>query len=271
MSAVSQQASVTISTLREIKARGEKFACLTAYDASFTRVFEQAGVEVLLVGDSLGMVIQGHDSTLPVTIDEMIYHLQCVSRGRSHALLMADMPFMSDATPEKALHNAARLMKEGGAHMVKIEGGEVMSDTVQQLSARGIPVCVHLGLQPQSIHKLGGYRVQGREEKAAAQLVQDAVLLEEAGADVLLLECVSSALTTRIMRKVRLPVIGIGAGVQCDGQVLVMQDMLGITLGHVPKFARNFMTGNETIQQAVDAYVQAVKQGGFPDSEHSFA
>src|SRR3972149_9051017 len=203
---------ITLATLREMKQRGEKFACLTAYDASFARILEEAGVEVLLVGDSLGMVIQGHETTLPVTLTDMIYHTQCVSRGRRRTLIMTDMPFMSDAAPAQALGNAARFIKEGGAHAVKIEGGEVMADTIRLLSERGIPVCAHLGLLPQSVHKLGGYRVQGRDDQGADRILSDARILEAAGAELLLLECVPAALANKIVNTVKVPVIGIGAG-----------------------------------------------------------
>jgi len=181
---------ITLATLRDMKQRGEKFTCLTAYDASFASIMEDAGIEVLLVGDSLGNVIQGHDTTLPVTLADMIYHTQCVNRGRRRALIMADMPFMSDAMPAQAFDNAARLIKEGGAHIVKLEGGEVMAETIRLLSERGIPVCGHLGLLPQSVHKIGGYRIQGRDDQSAEKILADARTLEEAGADLLLLECV---------------------------------------------------------------------------------
>lgn len=270
MSATAEHAAVTLASLRDLKARGERFACLTVYDASFTRVLEAAGVDVLLVGDSLGMVIQGHDTTLPVTVDDIVYHLKCVARARRRALLMADMPFMSDASAPTALHSAARLMQEGGAHIVKIEGGAVMADTVQMLTARGIPVCGHLGLQPQSIHKLGGYRVQGRDQAVAQRIVEDARVLEAAGVDLLLLECVPAALAAQVMQACSVPVIGIGAGAACDGQVLVLHDLLGISGGHTPKFVRNFLTGHDSIAAAVTAYVQAVKAGEFPGPEQTF-
>lgn len=261
---------VTIATLRKMKQAGEKIACLTAYDASFAAVLEAAGVDVLLVGDSLGNVMQGHDSTLPVTIDDMVYHTRCVARARKRALLVADMPFMSYALPAQGMANAARLMQEGGAHMVKLEGGAVIAETVQQLTARGIPVCAHLGLTPQSVHKLGGYRVQGRAEAAAQALQADARALQEAGADLLVLECVPADLGAAITKALEIPVIGIGAGPQCDGQVLVLHDMLGITPGKRPKFSRDFMQGSGSVQGAVEAYVRAVKSGAFPGPEHCF-
>ena len=262
---------ITINTLREMKIKGEKFACLTAYDASLAHVVDAAGVEVILVGDSLGMVVQGHTSTLPVTMDDMVYHSACVARGRSRTLLMTDMPFMSYATAEQALHNAARLMQEGGAHMVKLEGGAVQVDIVRQLTARGIPVCAHLGLQPQSVHKLSGYRVQGRDASVAQKMREDAHALQEAGADMLLLECVPASLAEEITKAVNVPVIGIGAGAGCDAQVLVLYDMLGITVGKRPKFSKDFMQGQPTLQAAIEAYVHAVKNGSFPAAEHIFS
>lgn len=261
---------ITLNTLRDMKRVGEKFACLTAYDASFARLIDDAGVEVILVGDSLGMVVQGRETTLPVTVEDIVYHSRCVARGRSRALLMVDMPFMSYATPEQALRNAARLMQEGGAHMVKLEGGAVQADIVRQLTERGIPVCAHLGLQPQSVHKLGGYRVQGREASAAQVMRDDARALQAAGADMLLLECVPAVLAAEITLASEIPVIGIGAGVGCDAQVLVLYDMLGITLGKRPKFSKNFMQDNPTPQAAIAAYAQDVKHGAFPAPEHIF-
>jgi len=263
-------AAVTVITLRNLKRAREKIVCLTAYDASFANLLDEAGVEVLLVGDSLGMVIQGRDSTVPVSMDDMVYHSAAVARGRRRALLMVDMPFMSYATPPQALENAARLMQEGGAHMVKLEGGALQVETVRQLTARGIPVCAHLGLQPQSVHRLGGYRVQGRDAAAARAMLDDARSLQEAGADVLLLESIPTQLAAEITRAAEIPVIGIGAGPECDGQVLVLYDMLGITLGKRPKFARDFMTGQGHIRTAVASYIEAVKSGAFPAPEHCF-
>jgi len=270
MSGAPVAAPVTVTTLAKMKRSGERIACLTAYDASFANLLDEAGTEVLLVGDSLGMVVQGHDTTVPVTMDQMVYHCAAVARGRRRALLMADMPFMSYATTEQALCNAARLMQEGGAHMVKLEGGAIQVETVRQLSARGIPVCAHLGLQPQSVHRLGGYRVQGRDSAAANVMLQDARALQDAGADVLLVESVPTVLAAEITRSVSVPVVGIGAGPACDGQVLVLYDMLGITPGHRPKFARDFMRGQSSVRAAVKDYVQAVKSGAFPAPEHCF-
>src|SRR3569833_2228921 len=218
----------------------------------------------------LRMAVQAHDTTAPVTMDQMVHHCAAVARGRRRALLMADMPFMSYATTEQALCNAARLMQEGGAHMVKLEGGAIQVETVRQLSARGIPVCAHLGLQPQSVHRLGGYRVLGRDCAAAYVMLQDARALQDAGADVLLVESVPTVLAAEITRSVSVPVVGIGAGPACDGQVLVLYDMLGITPGHRPKFARDFMRGQSSVRAAAKDYVQAVKSGAFPAPEHCF-
>lgn len=262
---------VTINTLRDMKARGEKIACLTAYDVSFAQLLDKAGVDVVLVGDSLGMVIQGLDSTIPVTMDEMVYHGKIVSRGLSRSLLILDMPFMSDATTAQAVENAGRFMKESGASMVKLEGGADQRELVETLTRMGIPVCAHLGLQPQRVHKLGGYRVQGRDEGAAAKMLQDAKILEQAGADLLLLECVPSELARQVTEQAHIPVIGIGAGNQTDGQILVLYDILGISAGHIPKFSRNYMQSAGSVQAAVEQYVSEVKSGAFPDEAHSFS
>jgi 3-methyl-2-oxobutanoate hydroxymethyltransferase len=263
-------AAVTLTTLQRLKESGEKIACVTAYDASFTCLLEQAGVDILLVGDSLGMVIQGHDSTLPVTMEDMIYHSACVARVGESALRIVDMPFMSYATVPQALDNAARMMREGGAHMVKLEGGRHLLDSVRALTERGMPVCAHLGLTPQSVHQLGGYRVQGRDPAAATRLLEDARLLDEAGASALVLECVPSALAQRITAAVAMPTIGIGAGPHCDGQVLVLYDLLGITPGKRPVFSHNFLEDADDIPGALQAYVKAVKDGSFPAAQHSF-
>jgi len=263
--------SVTVSTLTKMKQDGDKIACLTAYDYSFASMLERAGIDVALVGDSLGMVIQGRDSTLPVTLDDMAYHCACVSRGLERALLVADMPFMSYQTSrEQALESAGYLMQQGGAKVVKLEGGEVMADTVQFMVDRGIPVCGHLGLTPQSVHQLGGYRVQGRDESSAEQIQHDALALQQAGASLLVLEAVPAALARSISEKLEIPVIGIGAGTDCDGQVLVLQDMLGIYPRPSPKFSRNFMRETNSIEDAIKAYVAAVKAGDFPTKEHSY-
>lgn len=262
---------VTLSTLRKMKQNGERFSCLTAYDATFAGELDRAGVEVILVGDSLGMVIQGQESTVAVDMDDMVYHTKCVQRGVSSALIMADMPFMSYPNSDEALYNAARLMREGGAHMVKLEGGARIVDTVHALSENGVPVCAHLGLLPQSVHKLGGYKIQGREEAQAEQMLCDAEALVKAGADILLLECVPSELALRITKNVDVPVIGIGAGGGCDAQVLVLYDMLGLGTGVSPKFVKDFLAESGSISAALENYVVAVKSGEFPDQEHSFA
>ncbi len=265
---------ITLPALQAMKKDGEKITCLTAYDSSFAALLDGAGVEVLLIGDSLGMVIQGQDSTLPVTLDEMIYHSRCVARGSQRALLMADMPFMADADPLQALLNAGRLMKEGGVQMVKLEGGAMQLETVRRLAAHGIPVCAHLGLLPQSVHKLGGYKVQGHDAKSASQIRDDALALQEAGADILLLECVPAALGAEISHRASVPVIGIGAGPDCDAQVLVLYDMLGITPGKRPKFSRDFTNEQEAVSgdiaSAVRRYIEAVKSGSFPAKQHCF-
>lgn len=260
----------TIQSLRTCKEAGEKFTCLTSYDATFSHVAASAGVEVILVGDSLGMVLQGHDSTLPVTMEQMIYHTEAVKRGNQGALIMADMPFMSYATPEQALENAALLM-QAGAHLVKIEGGDWLCETISMLSERGIPVCAHLGLTPQSVNKLGGYKVQGREAAQAEEMIAHAVAQEKAGADLILLECVPSELASKLTKSVSAPVIGIGAGPGTDGQVLVMHDLLGVTPGRRPKFVKNFMAESDSIEGAIKAYVDAVKSSEFPAPEHSFS
>lgn len=262
--------SITLSTLHKMKQQGEKFAVLTAYDASFAQLIDEAGVEVLLVGDSLGMVVQGKENTLPVSMEEMVYHTSLVSRAARHALVMADMPFMSYATIEQALHNAARLMKEGGAQMVKLEGGAMRLEVVRRLAENGIPVCAHLGLLPQSVHKLGGYKVQGREDSAAEQMVADALALEQAGADIMLLECVPRALARRITEVLAIPVIGIGAGADTDAQVLVLYDMLGITPGKRPSFSHDFLAETGSVAAALAAYASQVKAGIFPTAQHGF-
>jgi 3-methyl-2-oxobutanoate hydroxymethyltransferase len=261
---------LSLTSLRKMKAAQEKIAVLTAYDASFSHALEQAGVDVILVGDSLGMVVQGQESTLPVTVDDMIYHTANVVRGSDSAFVIADMPFMSYANAEQAIHNAARLMAEGGAQMVKLEGGAVIADTVQQLTSRGIPVCAHLGLLPQSVHRLGGYIVQGREAAAAEELIADAVTLQQAGADMLVLECVPAALAARVTAELSIPVIGIGAGKECDGQVLVLYDMLGLTPGKRPRFSHDFLADTGAIQAAIAKYVQDVKSGVFPGKEQQY-
>jgi 3-methyl-2-oxobutanoate hydroxymethyltransferase len=260
---------ITVTSLKKMKQAGERSVALTAYDATFARVLELAGVEIILVGDSLGMVIQGHDSTLPVSLEDMIYHTQAVRRGVENAFIMVDMPFMSYTDEQQALHNAGRLLKEGGAHIVKLEGGAHMVGIVKKLAAHGIPVCGHLGLQPQSVNKLGGYRLQGRDNKSALTILEDAVALEQAGADMMLLECVPKDLALRVTKALEIPTIGIGAGPHCDCQVLVLQDMLGITQGKVPRFSKNYLIDSDGILNAVKKYVSDVKSGEFPAQEHT--
>ena len=263
---------VTINTLQAMKARGEKIACLTAYDASFAARVDEAGVDVVLVGDSLGMVVQGEATTLPVQMEDVIYHTCAVARGLKRALLIADMPFMSYATLDRALTNAARLVQEGGAQMVKLEGGADQVETVRALTRNNIPVCAHLGLQPQSVHRIGGYRVQGREQSAAQQIIDDAFALQEAGASLLLVECIPADLAGRLAKTLTIPVIGIGAGPEVDAQILVLYDMLGITPGNVPRFAKDFLTGEAGgVPAALHAYVEAVRNKTFPAAAHTFA
>ncbi|HEX6833191.1 MAG TPA: 3-methyl-2-oxobutanoate hydroxymethyltransferase [Rudaea sp.] len=256
--------------LREMKARREKIVVLTAYDASFAAQCDAAGVDAVLVGDSLGMVVQGHDSTLPVSIDEMVYHTAAVARGISSSLLIADMPFLSFRDVPTAIGCAGRLMAEGGASMVKLEGAGYVLDAIGALAERDIPVCAHLGLTPQSVHKLGGYRVQGKTKPAAEQLLADAQAVQAAGADLLVLEAVPAALAQRVSAELAIPTIGIGAGVDCDGQVLVIYDMLGITPSKRPRFSKDFLADAGSIPAAIKAYAKAVRSGDFPGPEHSF-
>lgn len=260
--------TISIATLLGYKTSGKKFPVLTAYDSSFAQQIETAEIDVVLVGDSLGNVILGHDSTVPVTMADMLHHTAAVRRGNSKSLLIADMPFMSYATAHQTLENAARLM-QAGAQVVKLEGGAWLERSVSMLSERGIPVCGHLGLTPQSVNKLGGYRVQGRDDKAAEQIRTDAQCLQDAGADLLVLECVPSELAATISRQLRIPVIGIGAGPDTDAQVLVLYDMLGIS-SRVPRFTKNFLVDAHSVQDALKAYADAVRCGSFPQAEHGF-
>jgi 3-methyl-2-oxobutanoate hydroxymethyltransferase len=262
--------AVTVPHLHDMKSRGEKIVALTAYDASFAAQCDAAGVDIVLVGDSLGMVVQGRSSTLPVSVDDMVYHTAAVARGLGNALLIADMPFMSFRDTAAALGAAARLMADGGAAMVKVEGADYVLDIIDALARRSIPVCAHLGLTPQSVHKLGGYRVQGKTKQAAERLLADALAVEQAGADLLVLECVPAALAKRISAQLSIPTIGIGAGADCDGQVLVIYDMLGITPGKRPRFSKDFLAGQGSVLDAIRAYVKAVRDGRFPAAEHSF-
>jgi 3-methyl-2-oxobutanoate hydroxymethyltransferase len=262
--------ALTLSTLRRMKADQAPIVALTAYDYSFARQLDAAGVDVVLVGDSLGMVMQGHASTVPVTLDDMVYHTRCVARGLERAYLMVDLPFLSDTDDRAALASAARLMKEGGADMVKIEAHAAQAPMVEALARAGVPVCAHFGLRPQRVGQLGGYRVQGRDEAGARQVLDDARVLEAAGADVLLVECLSAAVAAQVRGQTSLPLIGIGAGVDCDGQILVLQDMLGITPGQPPRFSHDFLADTGRIQDALEAYVSAVRTRQFPQPQHTF-
>ncbi|NYS79449.1 MULTISPECIES: 3-methyl-2-oxobutanoate hydroxymethyltransferase [Halomonadaceae] len=261
--------TVTLSTLQAYKQAGETFSCLTAYDASFAHAASQAGIDVLLVGDSLGMVLQGHNSTLPVTIDDIVYHTRCAARGKGHSLLMVDLPFMSNATTERLLEDAGAVMR-AGAELVKLEGEAWMADGIRELTRRGVPVCAHLGLTPQTVHQLGGYKVQGRDAAQAERIINDAKVLVEAGASVILLECVPASLGKAVTEALDVPVIGIGAGPDTDGQILVMHDVLGVTHGRTPRFVKNFMVDADSIQTAFQHYHEAVKSRKFPAPEHCF-
>jgi len=260
--------AITTLTLRKMKSEGTKFVCVALYDAPMAAMALKSSVEVLLVGDSLGMTVLGYDSTIPVTMEQMIYHVEAVKRGNNKSLIMGDMPFMTYSTPEQALHNATRIM-QAGAHMVKLEGGAWLVETVKMLSERGIPVCAHLGLTPQSVNKLGGFRVQGRSDEQAEQILSDAMALDEVGADLLVLECVPTALAARITEAVSMPTIGIGAGKDTDAQVLVINDILGLT-EQPPKFSKNFLVEAADIPGALRKYTQDVKSGVFPKDEHNF-
>lgn len=259
----------TITQLQQWKTDKLKFAAITAYDASFASLFEAQGIKVMLVGDSLGMTVQGFNSTLPVTITDIVYHTQCVRRGAPNCLLLTDMPFMSYATPQQTCANAKELM-QAGANMVKLEGGEYLVDTIQMLTERGVPVCGHLGLTPQSVNLFGGYQVQGRSEAAANTLLRDALALERAGAQLLVLECIPAKLSRQVTEELTIPVIGIGAGNITDGQILVMHDVLGITGDSMPKFAKNFLAKNGDIRTAIQQYIHEVEQGIYPATEHTF-
>jgi len=262
---------VTLTNLQKMEQEGSKIAMLTCYDASFAAVLEEAGVDTLLIGDSLGNVLQGHESTLPVTLRDMVYHTECVARGSKRAFIVADMPFGSfQVSPQDTLRNAAQLMA-AGAHMVKIEGGTPMLETIEFLTDRGIPVCGHLGLTPQSVHQLGGYRVQGKGESEAQLLLREAKQIEKAGAGMIVLEAIPAALARDVTAALAIPTIGIGAGVECSGQVLVLHDMLDVYPGKKAKFVKNFMRAGGSIQGAVELYVKEVKSRAFPGPEHSFS
>ena len=262
---------VNVSTLQKMKRGGEAIACLTAYDASYAVLGDAARTDVVLVGDSLGMVIQGHDTTVPVTVEDIIYHCRNVARGLRRAFLVADMPFMSYTKPGQALDNAVRLMQEGGAMMVKLEGGDDQVEIVEHLSRHDIPVCAHLGLKPQSVHKIGGFKVQGRESDKAQEMRDSAKRLQDAGADIVLLECVPNEAGKMITEALDVPVIGIGAGPDVDGQILVLYDILDITQGRTPRFVKNFQAGCDSPLAALEAYVRAVKDRTYPEPEHCFS
>ncbi len=262
-------AKITTATLLKMKQQGEKITMLTAYDASFAKLFAEQGVETILVGDSLGMVLQGHADTLPVTVEQIAYHVRCVRAGAPQAFVIADMPFMSYATPEQTFQTVVPMM-QAGANMVKMEGGEFLLPTIKALTERGVPVCGHIGLTPQSVHVFGGFKVQGRDDAAADHILAQALALEEAGVQLLVVECIPTHLADRISKALRIPVVGIGAGPVTDGQVLVMHDLLGISSGYIPKFSKNFLQETGDIKQAIARYVQDVKQGRFPGPEHSF-
>ncbi|MDN4501884.1 3-methyl-2-oxobutanoate hydroxymethyltransferase [Alteromonadaceae bacterium BrNp21-10] len=261
---------VTTASLLTMKQQGEKIVAITAYDASFAKLFDQQGVDVTLIGDSLGMVLQGHDDTLPVTLDDIAYHTRSVRRGTERALVVADMPFMTYATPEQTYSNAAQLMA-AGASMVKVEGGSWLAETIIGLVQRSVPVCGHLGLTPQSVHVFGGFKVQGRADEQAQKIYDEALALEQAGIQLLVLECVPVELAGRISQALTIPVIGIGAGNQTDGQILVMHDMLGVSANYMPKFSKNYLAQSGDIRQAVNDYIDEVRDGRFPSSEHSFS
>ncbi len=261
---------ITLSTLQRMALEGNKIATLTCYDASFAALLDEAGVEILLVGDSLGMVLQGHETTLPVTLEQMAYHTACVARGAKRAFIVSDMPFGTfQCGPAETFRHAAQLMAAGG-HMVKIEGGAPMLETVAYLTRRGIPVCGHVGLTPQSVHQLGGYQVQGRADDEAARILEDARNLEKVGAGVVVLEAIPARLAKEVTESLSIPTIGIGAGVDCSGQVLVLHDMLDVYPGKKAKFVKNFMRPSRSLQAAVESYVKEVKAKTFPGPEHAF-
>ena len=270
MSSKSNNKSVNLTTLTKFKENSEKFTCLTAYESTMASIISDSGVDVILVGDSLGMVIQGHESTLPVTMEQLIYHLECVVKGNKKSYIMADMPFMSYSTDDLGLENAKKLM-QAGANSVKIEGGEWIAKMAQVLSDRGIPVCAHMGLTPQTINRIGGHYVQGRDPSQKEKIINEARALEKAGASMLLLECVPGDLAKIITNELRIPVIGIGAGVHTDGQIMVVHDLLGIScLDKPPKFVKNFMEESSSIQDAIKNYVNDVKNLKFPSKNHTF-
>ena len=261
---------VTTATIRERKIKGEKIAMLTAYDYATATALDESGVDIILVGDSLGMVVLGYDSTLPVTMEDMLHHTKAVARGTKRALVIADMPFLSyQVSQEKAIYNAGRFLQEAGAHGVKLEGGMEIANLTRKITSIGIPVMGHLGLTPQSVHQLGGYKIQGKEGAAAKKIMEDAKAIEEAGAFSIVLECVPAPLAKTITQSVSIPTIGIGAGVDCDGQVLVINDMLGMFERSTPKFVKRYCNLHAQMKESVRQYIDEVKNGAFPDKEHS--
>lgn len=260
---------VTISTLLKMKQENTKITALTAYDASFAKLFDEQGIDVLLIGDSLGMVLKGDDDTLSVTLDEVAYHTRSVRKGVDRAFVVADMPFMTYSTPEQTYLNAAELMR-AGASMIKLEGGSWLLDTIRGLNERSVPVCGHLGLTPQSVHVFGGFKVQGRDDLQAENILEQAIQLEQAGIQLLVLECIPADLAGRISQSLSIPVIGIGAGAQTDGQILVMHDMFGISANYMPKFSKNYLQQSHHMREAVSQFIQEVQDGTFPSDEHSF-
>lgn len=271
MSKQSKINKITTAVIRGMKKKGEKITMLTAYDYAMASVLDDVGIEMLLVGDSLGMVVLGYDSTLPVTMNDMLHHTRAVSRGTKSAMVVADMPFLSyQCSVEDAVRNAGRFLQEAGAHAVKLEGGREVAESVQRMTSAGIPVVGHLGLTPQSVQQFGGFKIQGKEKSAAERIAEDAKILEDAGAFSIVLECVPASLAQRITDSLSIPTIGIGAGAGCDGQVLVVNDMLGMYERFVPKFVKQYTNLNSSIREAVKAYLEEVKKGTFPDEEHSF-
>ena len=260
---------VTTSTLLKMKQENTKITALTAYDASFAKLFDQQGIDILLIGDSLGMVLKGDDDTLSVTLEDVAYHTHSVKKGVERAFVVADMPFMSYSTPEQSYLNAAELMR-AGASMVKLEGGSWLLDTIEGLNERGVPVCGHLGLTPQSVHVFGGFKVQGRDDRQAENILEQAQQLEKAGIQLLVLECIPADLASKISQNLSIPVIGIGAGAQTDGQILVMHDMFGISANYMPKFSKNYLQQSNDMREAVSLYIQEVQDGSFPSDEHCF-
>ena len=261
---------ITLTKLNNMKMQGEKIACITAYDASFARVVDNAGADIVLVGDSLGMVIQGKKTTIPVKMEDMIYHSKIVASALQYSFLITDMPFMSFYTPEIALENASKLMQDGDAQMIKLEGNKSQLNIIEKLSQSDIPICAHIGLRPQSINKIGGYKVYGKSDEEASLLLKEATMIEELGADMILIECVSSLTAKILNQEIKIPIIGIGAGPDVDGQILVLYDILGITSGVSPKFAKNYMKDNSSIDQAIRSYIEEVKNKEYPAPEHCF-